>query len=303
MRHLIIAFYLLALMAGTASLSQTFMIWQRHRKPVIKRYGFFLLSLYLIVLGFLVDLYTRITSLSETLEARALSWILLAGGGILYIFICPYFFHSLAGLSVTRTGRVVFSVIDFFVCIGAAANIAVPSSAPIAIALIIILFAMIAFGIIFIAVHLRGIGERTLRRALTIFLSLSAVFFPLMLIDAVMGYVPLLSLFKFMENMAQPLYFLLLNCLTIVFGVRYLNRPAFLEKDRLTPYFLSTFGVTEREREIIGLLLDGTGTKQIGEKLFISPKTAENHVYNIYQKLGVRNRVQMFQLIKTNALD
>lgn len=43
MRHLILAFYLLALIAGTTSLSQTFMIWQRHRKPVIRRYGFFLL--------------------------------------------------------------------------------------------------------------------------------------------------------------------------------------------------------------------------------------------------------------------
>jgi DNA-binding CsgD family transcriptional regulator len=106
-----------------------------------------------------------------------------------------------------------------------------------------------------------------------------------------------------MENLAQPVYFLALNCLTIAFGVRYLNRPAFAEKDRLTEYFLSTFGVTEREREIIGLLLEGAGSKQIGEKLFISPKTAENHLYNIYQKLGVRNRVQLFQLIRTNAIE
>lgn len=163
MRHLIIAFYLLALMAGTASLSQTFMIWQRHRKPVIRRHGFFLLSLYLIVLGFLVDLYTRITSLSDTLEARAITWILLAGGAILYIFVCPYFFHSLAGLSVARPGRIVFSAIDVCVCIGAVANITVPSSAPIAIALTVILFGMIGFGILFIAIHLRGIGEQTLR--------------------------------------------------------------------------------------------------------------------------------------------
>jgi DNA-binding CsgD family transcriptional regulator len=302
-RHLILAFYLLALMAGTASLSQTFLIWQRHRKTVIRRYGFFLLSLYLIQLGFLVDLYTRITSLSETVEARALTWILLAGGSILYIFICPYFFHSLAGLSLSRTGRIVFSAIDALVCLGAAAQIVLPSYAPLAIGLSAILFGMIAYGILFIAVHLHGIGEKTLRRALALFLWLSAAFFPFMLIDAIMNYVPFLSFFKFMENLAQPLYFLLLNCLTVVFGMRYLNRPAFLDKDRLTPYFLSTFGVTEREQEIIGFLLEGAGAKQIGEKLFISPKTAENHVYNIYQKLGVKNRVQMFQLMRTNALE
>lgn len=116
--------------------------------------------LYLILLGFLVDLYARITLLSETVEARALTWILLAGGSILYIFISPYFFHSLAGLSPSPAGRIIFSAVDAVVCLGAAANIAVPSSAPIAIGLSGILFGMIAFGILFIAVHLHGIGRK-----------------------------------------------------------------------------------------------------------------------------------------------
>lgn len=45
MTHLTLALYLLALLAGTASLSQTFMIWQRYRKAVIRRYCFSLLGL------------------------------------------------------------------------------------------------------------------------------------------------------------------------------------------------------------------------------------------------------------------
>jgi hypothetical protein len=87
MQHLVLAFYLLAVIAGTASLAQTVMIWRRYRKLVIRRYGWFLLSLYLLVLGFLVDLYSRITGLSATAEARSLVWLLLAGGSILYIVI------------------------------------------------------------------------------------------------------------------------------------------------------------------------------------------------------------------------
>jgi hypothetical protein len=35
----------------------------------------------------------------------------------------------------------------------------------------------------------------------------------------------------------------------------------------------------------------------------ISQKTVENHVYNIYQKLKVKNRVQLFQLMKANTLE
>ncbi len=303
MPHLILAFYLLALIAGTAALSQTLLMWQRYRKPVIRRYAWFLLSLYLILLGFLVDLYARVALHEGSTEARIIVWILQAAGGMTYVFTSPFFFYSLAGQEVKGPARGVFFTIDAVVVVAAGANIAFPSYLPVSYALSGILFSMIAYGIVFISLHLRGIGEKQLRRAIEIFLGLSAVFFPLMLIDAAMDLVPALSFFRFMENLAQTLYFLILNCLTVAFGLRYLDRPAYAGREGLTDYFLSAFGVTAREREIIGLLLEGTGTKRIAQKLFISPKTAENHVYNIYQKLGVRNRVQMYQMIRTNSVE
>jgi DNA-binding CsgD family transcriptional regulator len=298
--HLVLAFYLLAVIAGTASLAQTVMIWRRYRKLVIRRYGYFLLSLYLLVLGFLVVQYARITSLRGAGEAGTL---LLAGGSIVFIFICPWFFNSLIGRDFSRPARVLFFAIDAAVCCAAAANTAFPRFLPLTLGLIAVLFAMIAYGIVFIAVHLSGIGEKVLKRALQIFLLISAVFFPLMLVDSLMDYFPFLSFFRFMENLAQPVYFLVLTCLTIMFGLRYLNRPAFAERDRLTDYFISSFRITRREVEIIRLLLEGEGTRQIGDRLFISAKTAENHVTHIYEKLGVSSRVQMFQLIRTNSIE
>src|SRR5512135_1040222 len=53
------------------------------------------------------------------------------------------------------------------------------------------------------------------------------------------------------------------------------------------------FGITAREAEIIRLLLEGRDSRRIGESLFISDHTVKNHIHNIYQKLGVRNRVQL----------
>jgi len=301
--HLVLAFYLLAVIAGTASLAQTVMIWQRYRKPVIRRYGAFLLCLYLLVLGFSIDRYASLTMLSGTVEARALVWLFLAGGSILYIVVSPFFFFSLVGRAPGRAARNLFVAVDAVVCAAAAANVAMPRLLPLTLGLVGVLFAMIAYGIVFIAVHLSAVGERVLRRALAIFLALSAAFFPLMLIDALMDLVPFLAVFRFMDNLAQPLYFLVLNCLTIAFGLRYLNRPAFVERDRLTDYFTATYGITPREAEIIRLLLAGDGMKEIGNRLFISPKTAENHVTHIYDKLGVSSRVQMFQLIRTNSIE
>ncbi len=49
---------------------------------------------------------------------------------------------------------------------------------------------------------------------------------------------------------------------------------------------------TEREREVLFLLLRGLTNKEISKKLFISNHTTKAHVASIYKKLGVSNRVQ-----------
>jgi DNA-binding CsgD family transcriptional regulator len=51
-------------------------------------------------------------------------------------------------------------------------------------------------------------------------------------------------------------------------------------------------GLTARELEILGLLASGLTNRQIGQRLFISPKTAGVHVSNILGKLGVGGRVE-----------
>ncbi|MBL7942380.1 MAG: response regulator transcription factor, partial [Flavobacteriales bacterium] len=52
------------------------------------------------------------------------------------------------------------------------------------------------------------------------------------------------------------------------------------------------FDLTLRECEILDLLAQGNRNKQIAEKLFLSPHTIRTHIYNIYEKLHVKNRVE-----------
>jgi DNA-binding NarL/FixJ family response regulator len=51
-------------------------------------------------------------------------------------------------------------------------------------------------------------------------------------------------------------------------------------------------GLTAREQEILSLVADGLTNRQIGERLFITEKTASHHVSNILGKLGVAGRVE-----------
>jgi DNA-binding CsgD family transcriptional regulator len=53
---------------------------------------------------------------------------------------------------------------------------------------------------------------------------------------------------------------------------------------------IDAFGLTQREREVLGLLADGRSNQEIAEALFITRKTASVHVSNILGKLGVASR-------------
>lgn len=62
--------------------------------------------------------------------------------------------------------------------------------------------------------------------------------------------------------------------------------------------------LTQREYEVMTLLLRGASNKLIGQALFISIKTVEFHVSNIFQKLGVRNRMELInRIIGNDPLD
>jgi DNA-binding CsgD family transcriptional regulator/tetratricopeptide (TPR) repeat protein len=58
------------------------------------------------------------------------------------------------------------------------------------------------------------------------------------------------------------------------------------------PAEVSSLGLTRREAEVLALVAAGRTNRQIGEALFITPKTASIHVSRILAKLGVTGRVE-----------
>ena len=51
--------------------------------------------------------------------------------------------------------------------------------------------------------------------------------------------------------------------------------------------------LTEREREIVGLVAEGLSNDEIAERLFLSPATVRTHVGRAMMKLDARDRAQL----------
>lgn len=59
--------------------------------------------------------------------------------------------------------------------------------------------------------------------------------------------------------------------------------------------------LSEREKEIVQLLLKGLSNAQIGKKLFISLNTVKFHIKNIYEKLEVKSRLHLLKKFSPNS--
>lgn len=53
--------------------------------------------------------------------------------------------------------------------------------------------------------------------------------------------------------------------------------------------------LTPTERDVVRLVAEGLGNKDIGERLFISPRTVQTHLTHVYAKLGLTSRMQLAQ--------
>lgn len=55
--------------------------------------------------------------------------------------------------------------------------------------------------------------------------------------------------------------------------------------------FIDYGKLSDREKEVLQVVAEGNSNKEVAEKLFISPKTVENHKANIMKKLNIHDRV------------
>ncbi|MGN0485082.1 MAG: LuxR C-terminal-related transcriptional regulator [Lachnospiraceae bacterium] len=61
---------------------------------------------------------------------------------------------------------------------------------------------------------------------------------------------------------------------------------------------IEKYNLSNREKEIMDLMLQGDTNEEISEKLFIAISTVKKHVYNIFTKMGINSRIQLMKLVE-----
>jgi DNA-binding NarL/FixJ family response regulator len=79
----------------------------------------------------------------------------------------------------------------------------------------------------------------------------------------------------------------------LIMGPGIAKRARMFFTPKTAPAMVPAFPeLSERERQVLDLLAQGYGNAAIAQRLFITPKTARNHVSNIFTKLHVADRAQ-----------
>lgn len=120
------------------------------------------------------------------------------------------------------------------------------------------------------------------------------------------------------EFIREPLdltivFWLIINAASVVYAYRRVFLQTFSESaeehgkqqdtsDRLEEV-CEQFKLTPRERELIELIYIGKSNREIAEMLFLSESTVKTHIYNIFRKMDVKNRIGVICVINGDIED
>jgi DNA-binding CsgD family transcriptional regulator len=300
--HYIFLFYLISLSTGVLSIGISTGIYLHYRREPLLYYILFLVSLTLIIVSLSITRYLAILRIAYFTRIFSPVEILGFAGLLMVMVVLPRFLHSLMARPYSNLRRILFPglaliqavIILLFGFYELGERLIIYLSSP-------FIFVFL-YCLIFMGTYIGKIGNRILKNGIIVFFILSLLYFPLNLIEMIRDKYSFFNASYAFELFTLPLYFLALNLFSIIFSLLFFNQPAFVERGRITDHFQRAYNISNRESEIIECLVSGLKNEEIADKLFISTKTVNNHIYNIFQKTGVKNRVQLVNLLITNRL-
>lgn len=308
MKHFIFLFYIISFLSGFSFFILASLAYSKSRNTLLRYYIFLVLSLSVIIIEQTITTYKLVNIFDNNYLKGVLRIISYINIGFL-IYILPLFIHQFTGKRISEHKKLVFLVLSIIPVVSIILYFCLQYKSLINTCINVELFATIAYTLLFAIKNMKKEEEKEIRMIMKSILFTTMVFFPFMFLDTKSSQIPLLAdLFPY-GLLSVPAFYLTINSLSMNFGIKYYSRfnsyvsPKAVTNNKDTlkiqmdSCLLSNYKITNRESEVIMLLIKGYSYSNISEELFISISTAKTHVYNIYQKTGVKNKVELINLV------
>lgn len=298
LKDLIFIYYLSAYSSGIIALIFSVFLYLNRKNILIKKYIFVLISLLAVIAFGTISNYFPQKEKYIMIKS-SLNFIMYTSTCLL-IFVMPGFINELIDFYKKKIinntflvlGIIMFVILLIFFIINKIqyAHYLIMSGLGIAT----------VYSIAAILINIKKISRDNLFFFMKHVAVISIILFPLFIIfdyyrlffsESISGKGPLI----------MPFLFFIWNILFIISALTHLSNRQQTGLE-ISAEFLSKYGISKREKEIIELLLNGLSYKEIMEKLSISMPTVKTHVTNIYTKTNTNSKMKLVHLLKNESL-
>jgi len=299
MKDITLLYCIISLFAGVSSISISCFIYNSNKKKSLKFFIALNLSFFAIQNSIALVLYSKYVILVNPFIPFLYKFLDFVGTSFSSLFGL-LFINYLFGLEITNRKKKIFLSIFAFHLIGIAIYYLFETHYIFKFVIRASILGVIVYELYVGLKNYNQVVNKDLKQAIKSFILITIVFLPFIILESYKPYIQLIKNIELLKITALPSYFLIINIFNLIFALKYFNTPPFIANNKLTDYFKQNYEITEKQSEIIELIIEGVTYKQIAEKLFISPKTVDNHVQNIYKKLNVNSKMQLSHFVRSN---
>jgi DNA-binding CsgD family transcriptional regulator len=293
-----LALYILAFSLGIVILTLSVLAYKRSGHASYRHFSVLFTGTMIYIIGDTFDLYEKVF---RGLFNGVLPYIdmgLSAAANGIIAFMTPVLVFGLVDLKVSRLRmglQIAATVV--LVGLGAADDLFPHTVLPVMDA--VALAGVQLYGIWILMRNFKRIGSSPLKSLIRSAAAYVSVMFVLMIVALLVRSLPGSPHLLREYGVTQVAFYLGAMIMILVYATRFLFQTDTSVPTLLPDRFIEQYGISPRECEIISMILRGYGNRKIGETLFISAMTVKNHIYHIYRKTGVENKVQLLNIINS----
>ena len=221
--------------------------------------------------------------------------IVIADGAFLLSFV-PYFTTWIIAHPWRNPYKTIFFICSLVFVGVSIADLVFDSVILSRLSFLICLF-VIAFCLVVMLHNRKGIEDRDVRHMILTIVIVGLSLLPFIMASFFVDYI---------RSITSQVIILAYSIVILVFLFISISRKLSEEKEIVdkeeekngSAVDLSLYHITDREEEIIELICEGNTNKEIAQKLSLSVNTVSNHITNIFDKTGVRSRIDLLNLVR-----